>query len=109
MKIRNAFVALLSLAFVATAVPAVAASSASTTTHYEYPSDVQAARKVCFRAEREARDIPGGDQEYIAWWNANEGTVAQLDWTAAFDACKDANEVAGAKWSAEWYSNLVRK
>jgi len=109
MKIRNAFVALLSLTFVSVSVPAVAASAASTSNHYEYPVSVQQARKVCFQTEREARDIPSGDQEYIVWFEANRGTAAQLDWSAAYDACKDANEVAGAKWSAEWYSNLVRK
>lgn len=74
---------------------------------YAYPADVQEARRACFRAEREARGIPGTDPAYSAWWAANEGTAAQLDWSAAYDACKSRHDISGAKWSPEWWSNLV--
>jgi len=74
---------------------------------YVYPADIQAARKACFRAERVARDIPDGDA-YLVWFEANRGNAVWADWRAAFQACKDANEISGVKWSAEWYGNLVR-
>jgi hypothetical protein len=75
--------------------------------YYVYPADVQEARKACFRAERVARDIPDG-AAYLAWFEANHGNAAWADWDAAYQACKINNNIAGARWSDEWYGNLVQ-
>jgi hypothetical protein len=67
--------------------------------YFVYPVEIQEARKVCFRQEREVRGITGDKVSYVAWWNANVGTPAQLDWSAAYQACKDNHELPGGKWN----------
>jgi hypothetical protein len=76
-------------------------SITATTGHryFVYPVEIQEARKLCYRQEREARGIPGDMTVYVAWWDANVGTPAQLDWSAAYQACKDNHELPGGKWN----------
>lgn len=71
---------------------------------FELPADVQAAQRACFRAEREARGIPAGMDAYLAWWEANRGTPAQLDWTRAHTACRHNHTQPGGMWN---WSGLV--
>jgi hypothetical protein len=73
--------------------------------HYRYPDHLIAARRVCYRAERDARGIPGDRAAYVAWWNAHAGTAERAGWEAAYDACNAAHELPGGKW--DW-SAMVR-
>lgn len=66
---------------------------------YQLPADVQAAQSACFRAEREARGIPGDRAAYLAWFEANRGTAAQLDWSAAHRACRHRYTQSGGMWN----------
>lgn len=72
---------------------------------YRYPDTVLSARRDCYRAERAARGIPGGTEAYVAWWDAHAGTAERASWSAAFDACNDANPLPGGPWN---WSAMVR-
>lgn len=67
--------------------------------HYRLPASIQSARDACYRAEREARGIPGDRDAYIAWYDAHQGTKVWREWRAAFKRCQDRNEVPGGKWA----------
>lgn len=94
---------LIALAFAVLAAPTADAA----TVRYEYPASVQQARSECFSAERDARGIPSPDPAYTAWYEANRGNAAGNEWDSAYQGCKDAHDVSGTQWSAEWYANLV--
>lgn len=66
---------------------------------YELPKDVQSARASCYETERETRGVPAERNAYLSWWRDNEGTATQLEWTAAFEACKTAHPMPGGKWN----------
>lgn len=74
---------------------------------YAFPQSEQDAADACYDTEREARGIPEERNAYIAWWNANKGTEAQQDWSAAFKACQDQNLWKQGKWN--WGSMLLVK
>lgn len=66
---------------------------------YALPTEVQAAQSACFRAEREARGIPGDRAAYLAWFEANRGTALERDWSAAYRACRHRNTQPGGMWN----------
>lgn len=71
---------------------------------YDFPQHEKDAAQACYDTEREARGIPSGRNAYITWWNANKGTQAQIEWSAAFKACQDANLWQKGKWN---WSNMI--
>lgn len=68
---------------------------------YDFPAEEKAAADACYKAEREARGIPSGDA-YVEWWYAHEGTAERDDWSAAFQACKDAHLWQHGKWNWDY-------
>jgi hypothetical protein len=82
--------------------PSVEADSsppATVVNYYELPKSVTDARDACYRTAAEDRGIPTERNAYITWWNANEGTAAEVEWTAAFERCTDGNPMPGGKWN----------
>ena len=109
MKIIGIFAVLAILALFLTASTTTAAAdprcpAQAHTCLYELPADVQAAQRACFRAEREARGIPGDMDAYLAWFEAHRGTEAQLSWSRAHRACRHAHTQPGGMWN---WSGLV--
>lgn len=71
---------------------------------YRLPDNIVAARHACYRAEREARGIPGDHAAYIAWFDANRGTAKWTSWRAAYQRCQDRNQLPGGKWA--WHQMI---
>lgn len=67
--------------------------------HYELPADVMQARQSCFENEAVSRSVPMSGDDYQIWWNANEGTSTEQEWTAAYNACITSNPMPGGKWN----------
>lgn len=72
------------------------------TVYWRWPDDERDAFIACFNAEREARNIPGDLASYRVWWAANEGTPAEIDWTAAHDACVAAHLWKHGRWNWDY-------
>jgi hypothetical protein len=66
---------------------------------YQQPQAWLDDASACYRAEREARGIPGDMDAYVAWWHAHEGTQVRADWSAAYAACQDAHLWRQGMWN----------
>lgn len=72
-----------------------AASAAPGDRFYEFSAREQRAMSQCVTAQREARDIPGTEIEYRAWWTAHQGGSAAADWSAAYETCRRQSYTTG--------------
>lgn len=67
---------------------------------YRLPDTIQAARDACYRVEAAERGIPSARDAYVAWWNSASAST-RSNWTRAFKACQDRNQLPGGKWDWE--------